>query len=304
MKNISLRHWRSFEAAAALGSYSRAAEVLEITQPAVSVQLKQLEDAVGSALFDKNARPMQLTQAGQALLRHARAILAEVRIAEDAVMALSTGMQGLLRIGMVAPANYFAPTLLRACARRYPQIHLQITLDKRATLLSQLAEYQIDLAITGYPPAEADVEAITFAHHPHVVIVSADHPLAGRAQVDWADLVNEAVVLREHGSATRQFMEHVWQARSLRPPIAAELPGNETVKLAVMAGLGLSLMSAHAIQIELEAGRLAVLPLPDTPMRLDWCALHRRDRPLSTTAQTLRDFLIEEGSAITACRLN
>jgi LysR family transcriptional regulator, low CO2-responsive transcriptional regulator len=303
MKDISLRHWRSFEAAAAFGSFSRAAEALELTQPAVSMQLKQLEDAVGLLLFDKQARPMVLTPAGQVMLRHARAILAEVRVAEDAVAALAAGLQGLLNLGVVAPANYFVPALLQAFHRRHPQLRVQLVVDKRDALLAQLAEYRLDLAITGYPPAEADVEALTFAHHPHVVVVAANHPLAGREAVAWTELAHEPVVLRERGSVTRQFMEHIWQNRKLRPPIAAELPGNETVKQAVMTGLGLSLMSAHVIQLELEAAKLAVLPLPDTPKRLDWCVLQRRDRELGAAAASLRDFLVAEGAVLTACRV-
>ncbi len=304
MNDISLRHWRSFEAVAALGSFSRAAETLEVTQPAISMQIKQLEDAVGLLLFNKQARPIMPTPAGQVLLRHARAILAEVRVAEDAAEALAAGLLGVLHLGVVMPANYFAPKLLQEFGRAHPQLRVQLTVDKRDALLIHLAEYRLDLAITGYPPAEADVEALTFARHPHVIVAGADHPLAGRAALDWSELRHEPIVLREAGSATRQFFEHLLQARALRPPVAVELQGNETVKQAVMAGLGISLMSAHAIQVELEAGRLAVLCLPDMPKWLDWCLLHRRDRPLSTAAQALLDFLVAKGPELTSCRVS
>jgi DNA-binding transcriptional LysR family regulator len=303
MNGISLRHWRSFEAAAAFGSFSRAADALEITQPAVSMQLRQLEDAVGAALFDKQARPMQLTPAGQILLRHARAILAEVRVAEDAVATLAAGLKGVLHLGLVEPANYFAPLLVRAFRARHPELSLDIRIAKRDALIEQLGEFRLDLAVAGYPPAEADVEATTFAHHPHVVIAASDHPLAARPGLQWDDLAHEPVVLRERGSSTRQFMEHLWHARGLRPPVAAELQGNETIKQAVMVGLGVSLMSGHAIQVELEARRLAVLALPDMPKRLDWCMLHRRDRPMTPLVRSLRDFLLAESVALTACRL-
>jgi len=303
MKDINLRHWRSFEVAAACGSFSRAAEALDVTQPAISVQIRQLEDAVGMPLFDKQARPMSLTPAGQVLLRHARAVLAEVHSAEDAMATLAGSFSGVIRLGLVAPANYFAPRLLQGFKQHNPGVRVQVVMDKRDTLLAQLSDYQIDLAISGYPPGECDVEAVTFAHHPHLVVAAADHALAGRDHVDWADLAKQAIVLRERGSATRQFMEHVLESRRLRPPVAAELPGNETVKQAVMAGLGVSLMSAHAIQLELEVGRLAVLPLPDTPKRMDWCLLSPRDRPLSRAAEQMRDYLQAEGAAITACRI-
>lgn len=303
MKDINLRHWRSFEIAAACGSFSKAAEALDVTQPAVSVQVRQLEEAVGMPLFDKNARPMALTAAGQVLLRHARAVMAEVHLAEDAMLTMAGNFAGILRVGLVAPSNYFAPRLLQAFRHQQPKVRVHFVLDKRDMLLAQMADHQIDLVISGYPPGDSEVEALTFGHHPHVVVVAAEHPLAQRQSVNWADLADEPVVLRERGSATRQFMEHVLEARRMRPRVAAEFPGNETVKQAVMAGLGLSLMSAHAIQLELAAGRMAVLNLPDTPRRLDWCLLSCRDRPLTLAAKQMRDFLLAEGPALTACRL-
>jgi LysR family transcriptional regulator, low CO2-responsive transcriptional regulator len=303
ISDISLRHWRSFEAAASLGSFSRAADALGVTQPAISMQLRQLEEAVGFALFDKQVRPMALTSLGQALLLHARAILAEVRLAEDAAVALASGSQEFLRVGVVEPANYFAPNLVQAFGSAHPQLRVRIAVDRRDALLDQLAQCRLDLAIMGFPPAEADVEALTFAHHPHVVVANANHPLAVQAEVAWGELEHHPVVLREPGSSTRRFMENVWHARGLRPPVSAELQGNETVKHAVMAGLGISLMSAHPIQVELAARRLSVLRLQDMPSRLDWCVLHRRERPLSQAARMLRDFLVERGPALTACRV-
>jgi len=303
LRDISLRHWRSFDAAAAFGSFSRAADALDVTQPAISMQIRQLEDTVGLPLFNKQARPMRLTPVGHELLRHARAILAEVRVAEDAVHSLASGVQGWLHLGLVSPANYFAPALLKAFARAHPQLRVRLSVDKRDALLAQLGEHRLDLAITGYPPAEAEVEALTFAHHPHVIVASAEHPLALRESLRWSEIAHEPLVLREPGSATRHFMEHLLQSHGLRPPVAAELQGNETVKQAVMSGLGLSLMSAHAVQVELQARRLAVLALPDMPRRLDWCVVHGRDRPLSPAAQTLLDFLRAQGPALTDCRL-
>lgn len=302
LKGINLRHWRSFEATATLGSVSRASEALEIAQSVVSVQVKQLEEAIGCPLFEKRARPMVLTTQGQVMLRHARAILSEMRMAEDAAIALAHGMEGVLHLGMVMPANYFAPLLVRKFSARHPTLRIEVSVGKRAALLTELAEYRLDLAITGYPPVEAEVDAQTFARHHHVIVAPANHPLAGR-DLAWSDLADEPVVLREIGSSTRQLMEHVWQSRGIRPHTVLTLPGNETVKSAVMSGLGISLMSAHAIQVELDCRRLSVLRLPQTPLSLDWCVLHRRDRPLSVVAARFREMLLEDGLELTACRL-
>jgi len=304
MRHITLRHWRSFEAAAACGSFSRAADALALTQPAVSMQIAQMEKAVGRPLFDKNGRPMRLTAAGQLMLRHARALLAEQRAAEDAVATLAGRFSGLLRLGLVAPANYFVPALLQAFRLDHPGVQVQLLMDKREALLTRLQDQRLDLAICGYPPGDTDLEALAFARHPHLMVVQGLHPLAAHGAVAWADLAGEPVVLREHGSVTRQLMAHLLEVHRLRLPVAAELPGNESVKQAVMAGLGLSLMSAHAIQLELEVARLAALPLPDIPLRLDWCLLYPRDQPLSEAARGMREILLRDGRALTACRLD
>jgi DNA-binding transcriptional LysR family regulator len=300
LQGASLRHWRSFEATAAFGSVSRAAEALDLAQSVVSVQVRQLEEALRTPLFEKRARPMVLTAQGQVMLRHARAILSEVRMAEDAALTLAQGLEGVLHLGLVMPAHYFVPALIKAFAVRSPRVSVQVTLARRDMLLTQLAECRLDLALMGYPPAEADVEAETFARHPHVVVAPAGHALAGR-EVAWSELAAEPIVLREAGSSTRQLMEHMWQSRSLRPAVAAVLPGNETVKAGVMAGLGISLMSAHAVQVELQAGRLGLLRLPDTPLLLDWCVVRRRDRPPSAAARAFSDLLMQQGVALTAC---
>ncbi len=301
MKDLTLRHWRSFEAAAAFGSFSRAAEALEVTQPAISMQIKQLEDAVGLALFDKQARPMALTPAGQVMLRHARAILAEVRMAEDAVLSLAAGLQGVLHLGVVAPAHYFVPALLQAFHRRHPQLKVQVAVDKRDHLLTQLAEVRLDLAITGYPPAEAEVQADVFARHPHCIIAPPEHPLAASRDIPWSQLRGETFVMREVGSATRAFLEHLLQMQRMQVRADIELQGPEAVKAAVMAGMGISFASAHTFQSELAAGRLVVLDVQGMPKQLDWCVLSRRDTPLTATQQQLREHILQQGAQAAAC---
>ena len=302
MKNLTLRSLRIFEATAACASFSRAADLLELTQPAVSMQIRQLEAEVGMALIDKRVRPFTLTDAGRELLVHARAILSQVRIAEDALGSLQGALRGQLHLGVVGPANYFAPLLMQAFRQRHPEVRLKLTLDKRDALLAALAEHRLDLVIAGFPPALADVDAVPFARHPHCIVAHPGHRLAAQRAIAWESLHDEPFLFREPGSATRQFLDHLLQSNALRVNRATELHGNETIKHAVMAGMGISFLSAHTFQVEAEAGKLVVLDIIDMPKMLDWCVLHRRDSALTGVNEAFHDFIVDRGADIVACR--
>lgn len=303
MRELTLRSLRVFEAAASARSFSRGAELLGMTQSAVSQQIRSLEDEVGVRLFDTQARPIQLTDAGRELLRHARAILAQVDVAADAMASLEGQFKGQIHLGVVSPAQYFAPALLTAFRERYPQVRVKLSIASRDSLLQQLAEHRVDLVLGGYPPAHAEVEAEAFARHPHVLIAAAGHPLAARRGLQWADLRDEPFLFREPGSATRQFLEHLLQVQGLQVQAGIELQGPETIRQAVLAGMGISFVSAHVCQTEIACGLIRVLDVEGMPKWLDWCLLHRRDRPLSTVQQALREFVLAEGARWAACRL-
>ena len=306
LKNLTLRQLRLFEAVASHLSYSRGAEQMSVTQPAVSMQLQQMESDLGLQLLVKQGKKITLSQAGEEMLRHARRILNQVQLAEEAVAAfhMSEGVKGgLLHLGVVPTAHYFAPRLLMAFAQQWPGLKLKLTVDRRDAILSMLQEHQIDVAIAGYPPSEADVEAETFAQHPHCIVAAADHPLARKRRIHWDALKDEPFIFREPKSATRQFFEHLVQAQALQVKVSMELSGNETIKQAVMAGMGISFLSAHTFQIELEAARLAVLHLEDMPKMLDWCFLHRRDALLSGVNSAFKDFVLAEGARFARCRM-
>ncbi len=306
LKNLTLRQLRLFEAVASHLNYSRAAEQMSVSQPAVSMQLQQLEADLGLQLLVKQGRKMTLSQAGEEVLRQARRILNQVQIAEEVVAALhqTTGSSGgLLHLGVVPTAHYFAPKLLMAFAEQWPGVKFKLTVDRRDAILAMLQDHQLDVAIGGYPPSEADLEAETFARHPHCIVAAADHPLARKRKIHWDALKDEPFIFREPNSATRQFFEHLLQAQSLQVKVSMELSGNETIKQAVMAGMGISFLSAHTFQIELEAGRMAVLRLDDMPKMLDWCLLHRRDSLLSGVNGAFREFVLENGAQLAQCRM-
>lgn len=305
LKNLTLRQLRLFEAVASHLSYSRAADYMNLTQPAVSMQVQQLEAELGLQLLVKTGKRVSLSQAGEEMLRQARRILSQVQIAEEAMAAfhVTEGAKGgLLHLGVVATAHYFAPALLMAFAEHWPGVKFKLTVDRRETILAMLQDHQLDVAIAGYPPSEADVEAETFAQNPHCIVAAANHPLVSRRHIDWGALRDEPFIFREPGSATRQFFEHLLQAQSLQVKVSMELSGNETIKQAVMAGMGISFLSAHTFQIELEAGKLAVLDMLDMPKMLDWCLLHRRDSSLSGVNEAFRRFVLAHGPQLVRCQ--
>jgi DNA-binding transcriptional LysR family regulator len=303
VRNLTLRGLRVFEAAATTGGYSRAGELMGMSQSAVSQQIRQLEDELGTRLFDTLARPIRLTDAGAELLRHTRVILAQVGVAEDALTTLDGHYRGQLHVGVVSPAQYFVPRMLASFRVQHPDLRLKLSQGRRDQLLALLAERQLDLLIGGYPPAEADVEAEVFARHPHCIIASPTHRLAQARQVPWAELREESFIFREAGSATRAFLEHMLQMQRLQVRADIEMQGPEAIKASVMAGMGISFASAHTFQSELAAGRLQVLDVQDMPKYLDWCVLTRRDTPLSGSQRLLRDHVLTHGAQAAACKL-
>ncbi|GAA0765080.1 LysR family transcriptional regulator [Ideonella azotifigens] len=307
MKTFNLRHLHLFEAIASGGSFSRAAESLAMTQSAVSMQMRQLETDLGLKLFD-GPRRQRLTDAGQELLQHARLLLAQARAADQALAQLRAdpaeqgSPRGLLHLGVVSTAHYFAPRLLHAFCQRHPQVRLKLTVAKRSEVLAMLQEHRMDIAIAGHPPSEADLEATRFARHPHCIVAAPNHPLAGQRGLSWAELREENFIFREPGSATRQFLEHLLQQQSIQVRAGLELAGNETIKQAVMCGMGISFLSAHSFQVEAETGRLAVLDVRGMPKHIDWCFLQRRDSQLTGANAAFRQFVLDEGAGYAACR--
>ncbi|MDP1531178.1 MAG: LysR family transcriptional regulator [Rhodoferax sp.] len=307
MKDLTLRQLRVFEAVATQRSYSRAADQMGLSQPAVSIQMQQLENEVGVPLLVKIGRRVSLTQAGEEMLQQSRRVINQMRVAQEAVTAFrvtegATG--GILHLGVIPVAHYFAPALMMAFAQRWPGVKFKLTVDGRTKILAMLADYQLDIAIGGYPPSEADVDAETFARQPHCIVASPDHPLAGQRDIPWSALRNEQFIFRESGSATRQFFEKILQAQSMQVQVFMELSGNETIKQAVMAGMGISLLSAHTFQTELLGGQLVVLDVGGMPKMLDWCFLHRRGSLLSGTNEAFRQLVLTRGAELAKCHIS
>lgn len=306
----NLRHVRVFEAVARSGSFTKAAEHLQMTQPAVSRMVRQLEQDLQVVLFDPHDR-RQLTEAGAVLLQHARLIHAQVQAASDAFVwrdkpayvPATQWPRGLLHLAVVSPAHYFVPRMLKAFHAQFPEVLLKLTVARRSEILEMLLNHRLDIAITGYPPSDAELEAVHFARHPHVMVAPVAHPLVGHQQVTWDALHHSDVIFRERGSATRIFFEQIVQAKHMNLRKSLEMSTNEAVKQAVMHGMGISFLSAHVCQTEIQAGLMAVLDMVDMPKYIDWCLIHRRDSALSGVNLAFKQFVLNEGASYSECVL-
>jgi len=302
MKHVTLRQLKVFESVARHLSFSRAAEELHLTQPAVSMQVKQLEEQAGLPLTEMVGKKVFLTEAGEEVARQARRVAQQLREAEEALDALKGVRGGRLSIGVISTAKYFAPRLLAEFRRRHPGIELKLGVHNRETVVRQLADNEIDLAIMGQPPQEFTTVAETFADHPLVIVAAPDHPLASRERVAPGDLAEETFLIREPGSGTRATMERYFADAGIAPRHVLEMVGNETIKQAVMAGLGLAFISSHTVSLECEVGRLVRLPVIGTPVIRRWFVVHRADKELLPVAETFREFLLAEAPGLMADR--
>jgi DNA-binding transcriptional LysR family regulator len=296
--NITFRQLRVFTEVAQQGSMARAAETLHLTPPAVSMQIKEIESQVGLPLFDRNGRTVTLSTAGEYFLVHAKRLLGALKDAEHAMARLKRIEHGLLTIGMVSTAKYFVPHLLARFHKDHPGVEVRLRVaTNRDQLVSLMSAGDVDLSIMGRPPREVATRAESFAAHPLVFIAPPDHALAQRRGVPLAALAQEPLIVREHGSGTRAAMEGLFAEHRFEPRISMEMSSNETIKQAVMAGMGLSFLSLHTVGLELKNGLLAVLDVGGTPLMRMWNVVHLGSKVLSPAAEAFRYFVIEHGEA-------
>ncbi len=300
VRDATLRQLHILVAAARTLSFTRAASEVHLTQPAVSMQIRELERIAGLALFERGRGRVRLTAAGEVLLGHAQRILGELHDAEESLAALAGLERGRLSIAVVSTAKYFAPKLLAMFARRHPRIELRLLVNNRAETIRLLAEDAVDLALTGTTPHELPLDARPFARHPLVIIAAPDHPLARRRRIAPAELSGETFLVREPGSGTRAALERFLRGARVHAGRTTEMHSNETIKQAVMAQMGIAFLSGHAVGLELAAGALVVLPVAGLPVFREWNVVHRAGKVLSPAAAAFRAFVLEEGSLFLA----
>ena len=298
MRNATLRQLKVFESVARHLSFSRAAEELHLTQPAVSAQVRKLEDHAGVPLFEQLGKKVYLTAAGQHLLDSVREILARVREAEDALDGFKGVEGGRLNVAVISAGDYFFPSLLVEFARRHHGISLNFGVYNREELLQELAHNATDLAIMVRPPNDAEMVAEPFAPHPYVVVARPDHPLASERTISLSRVLHEPFVVRERGSDTWNSMEDAFGERLRDMNVLMQIKSTETIKQAVMAGMGLGFLSAHTLSRELHAGALSILDVRGLPLMLNWYVVHRRGKQLPAVARAFRQFLLDEGAKL------
>ena len=296
LQRATLRQLRIFEAAARHLHFGRAAAELHLSQPAVSIQLKQLETVVQLPLFEQMGRRMNLTRAGTELAGHARAILARLREADDAIDGLKGISAGELHIGSTTTAVYFVPRLLAAFRHNRPGLKVRLTVKNRELVVRDLVENTIDLVVMGAAPTGLATISVAFAKNPLGIIAAYDHPLARKRHVRLEQLAEETFLIREPGSGTRTTMERVFSAHRFRPRETVEIGSNETIKQAVMVGMGVSFLSLHTTGLELATKQLAVLKMDGMPVMRDWFIMHRERKRLSPAAAAFKDYLVAEGA--------
>ena len=300
MKHATLRQLKVFEAVARLLSFSRAAEELHLTQPAVSTQVKKLEDHAGLALFEQFGKKIYLTPAGAELLDISRGIIQQFELAESAMTQFKGVSGGKLNVAVISAGDYFFPRLLVEFIGRHQGVVLNFTVHNREGLLSHMQANLTDLAIMVRPPVEADMVAEAFAPHPYVIVAPPTHALVGETGIRIERLLREPFVVRERGSDTWQSMQEGFGAHIDRLNIAMQIKSTETIKQAVMAGMGIGFLSAHTIARELRTGSLKVLDVRGFPLMLHWYVVHRRHKRLPPVAQAFKDFLLNEGATLIA----
>lgn len=293
MIHFTLRQVFVFDAVAKHLSYSRAAALLHLTQPAVSMQIRQLEENVGIELLEQLGKKIFLTEAGRAFHSHCQNILSELNDAE-AILADIKGMYGKFSICVASTAAYVAPKLLAEFCRQHPKAQVSLSVTNREMLLQRLADNEADMAIMGRPPESGGLDAIPFMENQLVVIAPPEHPLIGIYPIPLSMLEQETFLVREQGSGTRIAMERFFLEHRMRLLTGTEMNTNEAIKQAVQFGMGLGVVSLHTISLELETGKLKTLDVEGFPIKRYWYIVHRKDKHLSSVARSFKSFLLEK----------
>lgn len=298
VSQITFRQLRALKTVGEHHTFTAAAEALNLTAPAVHSQLKNLEDIIGAKLLERVSKDRaELTAHGEALVQAHEEICATLERSIRQINAIDAGRAGSVTLGVVSTGKYFAPLIVALLGVAMPDVVVELVIGNRGEIIEGLRHGTYDLCIMGRPPREPVVEAVPLGPHPHVVIARPDHPLAGRAQLKTSDLAGERFVLREDGSGTRILAERFLTEVSDGPVTTVEMSSNETIKQAVLQGLGVAVISAHTVTYELEVGRLAALRVEGMPIVRTWYLTHSGSVAQGRAADRVRDWLLANAAA-------
>jgi DNA-binding transcriptional LysR family regulator len=300
MYKLTLRQLEILDAVARCGSFSRASAELHLTQPAVSMQIKQLEGVLGLPLFEHMGKRIHLTEAGRRALGASRAVEEELVNLEQSLADLQGLKGGALTVSAASTASVFTARLLALFRALHPDVHISLNVVNRETLLRHLAENSIDLALMGQPPEGHELSARPFMDNPLVVIAATNHALAGVADIPLARLLEEPLIGREQGSGTRSALQKFLAEHGLIYTAAMEMNKNEAIKQAAEAGLGLGVVSLHTVQAELASGQLCVLDVQGFPLKRQWYLVQREGKRQSPAAQAFTRLVLKEAARVSS----
>jgi len=293
-RQITVRQLEVLDAVGRSGSVTAAAGALHLTQPAVSMQLRQLEEQLQLSLFEPVGRGVQITEPGRDLAALAADLLLRLDDFALAARELRGVRRGRVRLGIVSTAKYFVPRLLAQFLKSHPGLDLKLYVYNREHIIEQLQSYNIDLGIMGRPPEGTSLIGTPFAPNPLAIVAAPSHRFSLRTQVAPEELENEPFIVREPGSGTRIAMDRYFSDAGVSIHPVMEADSNETIKQAVMAGIGIGLLSLHTVRLEQAAGRLVTLPVAGLPLRRQWFAVHSRQRRLTPAAEEFHEYLLRE----------
>ena len=294
VRNVTLKHFRVLSAVTKMGSMAGAARRLNVTPPAITVQIQQLEQSVGLPLVERIGDKTTPTEAGEVILRAAHRIEALLAECGQEIAELKGIHGGRVSVGVVSTAKYFVPKALAAFRHMHPGVDVRLAVGNRQETIRGLRDLELDLAIMGRPPENLDLESAVLGDHPHIMVAAAGHPLAG-SKLTIADLSKETFFIREPGSGTRMLMERLFEQAGFDPIVGMEIGSNETIKQAVIAGLGITFISAHTVAVEIADGRLTMLDVKGLPMVREWFVVRIRDKAVMPAGQAMWTFFSTEG---------
>lgn len=278
------------------GTITGAAEKLNVSPSAISITLKHLEEEVGAPLFERTQDGFRATAAGEELILAQSRITMILRETIEALGIITSARGGTVTVGVVSTAKYFAPFALAAFRKEHQDANIVLKVGNREETIKQLADYTLDIAITGRPPSNMEVQKSEIGPHPHVVIAAPEHPLAKVKSIPASALSKETFLLREPGSGTRMLTERILSEIGATPKTGMEISSNETIKQAVMAGLGIAFLSLHTVAQEIDDGRLVVLRVEGTPVIRKWYVVRLEQKRVTPIAQALWKFIEKDGS--------
>ncbi len=294
IRHATLRQLQVFEAIVRLGSFTRAAEELFLTQPTVSMQIKKLSDSTGLALFEQKGRSVKPTDAGNELYAACREIFQTLSNLEMKIAEIKGIQRGRLRLGVISTAKYVAPQLLGEFSKLHPGIELALKVTNRERILERIQSNEDDLYIMGQAPdKEIDVEVFPFSPNPLVMVAWRDHPLAGKKNISLEEIAEEHFILREPGSGTRDAVLRMFQERGLKPKVRMELGSNEAIKHAVAGGLGIAVLSLHSLALDGTDGPIVLLDVEGFPIERKWYLVYPKGKALSVVSQAFLEFALE-----------